>query len=71
MDLQHGILLFVIGCSVTFIGFFIAFLIINYNMRKSKKKRVKGALEHLWYMPSFNFDNTPLPVQSLEDETPF
>jgi hypothetical protein len=37
----------------------------------SKKKRVKGALEHLWYMPSFNFDNTPLPVQSLEDETPF
>jgi len=37
----------------------------------SKKKRVKGELEHLWYMPSFNFDNTPLPVQSLEDETPF
>ena len=37
----------------------------------SKKKRVKGALEHLWYMPSFNFDTTPLPTKDLEDEVPF
>ena len=37
----------------------------------SKKKRVKGSLEHLCYMPSFNFDNTPLSTKDLEDETPF
>ena len=39
MDLQHGILLFFIGCSVTFIGFFIAFLVINYNRKKDKEKK--------------------------------
>ena len=37
-----------IGCSVTFIGFFIAFLIINYNFRKSKKKTEKGPLDDLF-----------------------
>ena len=37
MDLQHGILLFVIGCTVTFIGFFMAFLVINYNQKKEQK----------------------------------
>ena len=44
MDTQHGILLFVIGCTVTFLGFFIAFLIINYN-RKKEKERIKRANE--------------------------
>ena len=39
MDLQHGILLFVIGCTVTFIGFFMAFLVINYNQKKEQKKK--------------------------------
>ena len=48
MDLQHGILMMFIGCSVTFIGFFIAFLIINYNFRKSKKKTEKGPLDDLF-----------------------
>ena len=58
MDLQHGILLFVIGCSVTFIGFFIAFLIINYNFKKSKKKRVKGPMDDLMkYMPGWKGDD--------------
>ena len=38
MDFQHGILLFIIGCTVTFIGFFIAFLVINYNIKKQKRK---------------------------------
>ena len=37
----------------------------------SKKKRVKGALEHLWYMPAVNFDNAPLPTKDQEDEVPF
>ena len=44
MDTQHGILLFFIGCTVTFLGFFIAFLIINYN-RKKEKERIKRANE--------------------------
>ena len=39
MDLQHGILLFVIGCTVTFIGFFMAFLVIKYNQKKEQKKK--------------------------------
>ena len=44
MDLQHGILLFVIGSTVTFIGFFIAFLVINYN-KKKEDARIKRAKE--------------------------
>ena len=38
MDFQHGILFFVIGCTSTIIGFFIAFLVINYNKRKEEEK---------------------------------
>ena len=38
MDFQHGILFFIIGCSVTLIGFFIAFLVINYNTKKELEK---------------------------------
>ena len=58
MDLQHGILLFFIGCSATFIGFFIAFLIINYNMKKSKKKRVNGPMDDLMKsMPGWKGDD--------------
>ena len=39
MDLQYGILLFVMGSTATFVGFFIAFLVINYNQKKEKKKK--------------------------------
>lgn len=47
-----------IGCSVTFIGFFIAFLIINYNMKKSKKKRVNGPMDDLMKsMPGWKGDD--------------
>ena len=46
------------GCTVTFIGFFIAFLIINYNMKKSKKKRVKGPMDDLMkHMPGWKGDD--------------
>ena len=38
MDFSHGILLFLIGCTVTFVGFFIAFLVINYNKKKELQK---------------------------------
>ena len=44
MDLQYGILMMFIGCSVTFIGFFIAFLIINYN-KKKEEERIRRANE--------------------------
>ena len=41
MDLQHGLLMFIIGCTITIIGFFIAFLVINYNKRKELEKLKK------------------------------
>ena len=40
MDFQHGILFFIIGCTVTLVGFFIAFLVINYN-RKKEEERIR------------------------------
>ena len=39
MNLEYGFLLFVIGCTATFVGFFIAFLVINYNRKKDKEKK--------------------------------
>ncbi len=45
MDLQYGILMMFIGCSVTFIGFFVAFLIINYN-KKKEEERIKKENEY-------------------------
>ena len=39
-DLTHGILFFIIGCSITLIGLFIAFLVINYNLSKEYKKEL-------------------------------
>ena len=44
MDFQHGILFFVIGCTITIIGFFIAFLVINYN-KKKEEERIKRKKE--------------------------
>ena len=38
MDFSHGILFLLIGCTVTLIGFYIGFLVINYNKRKELKK---------------------------------
>ena len=61
MDLQHGILLFVIGCTVTFIGFFMAFLVINYNQKKEQKikNRPKNPLYDL---------NKDMPGSKLGDD---
>ena len=39
MNLEYGILLFVLGCTATFVGFFTAFLVINYNQKKEKEKK--------------------------------
>ena len=41
IDLQHGFLMFALGTTITFIGFFIAFLVINYNQKVEKKKLKK------------------------------
>jgi hypothetical protein len=38
MDFTHGISLFFIGCTVTVIGFFTAFIVINYNKKKEEEK---------------------------------
>ncbi len=37
MGFEYGILLFILGCSLTIAGFFIAFLVVNYNQKKQKK----------------------------------
>ena len=39
-DLTHGLIFFLIGCSITLIGFFIAFLVIRYNLSKEMKKEL-------------------------------
>ena len=41
MGVAHGFGMFFLGCTITFIGFFIAFLIINYNQKLERKKRIK------------------------------
>ena len=48
MDFSHGIGLFFIGCTLTLIGFFTAFLVINYNKKKEdeKIKRKKETIVH-------------------------
>ena len=38
MDFSHGILFLFIGCTVTFLGFFTAFLVINYNKKKELQR---------------------------------
>ena len=54
MDLQYGLLLGFLGCTATFVGFFIAFLLINYNKKKELKRlrdienRKKGPMGHYY-----------------------
>jgi uncharacterized membrane protein YjfL (UPF0719 family) len=38
MDFAHGILFLFIGCTVTLVISFTAFLIINYNIKKEKER---------------------------------
>jgi len=40
MDIAHGLLFAFIGCSITFIGFFIAFLVMQHNYNKETKKEL-------------------------------
>ena len=57
MDFSHGILLFVIGCTVTFVGFFMAFLVINYN-KKKELKRLKELEERKKFPDHYFGDDT-------------
>ena len=41
MDFEHGLLLGVFGCLATFVGFFIAFLVVNHNLKIEKAKKEK------------------------------
>ena len=40
MDIAHGLLFAFIGCTTTFIGFFIAFLVMQHNHNKQTKKEL-------------------------------
>ena len=40
MDFEHGLLFGIFGCLATFVGFFAAFIIINYN-KKKEDERIK------------------------------
>ena len=50
MDFSHGLGLFFIGTSITITGFFIAFLVINYNQKKEKQKLKdkKNPMHNFW-----------------------
>ena len=47
MDLQHGFLLFLIGCTLTFVGFFIAYVVANKAVMKKNIKKEKSPLDDL------------------------
>ena len=44
MDFEHGLLMGILGCLATFVGFFIVFLVINYN--KKKEEQIKKQREN-------------------------
>tara|TARA_B100000902_G_scaffold219529_1_gene208522 strand:+ start:228 stop:419 length:192 start_codon:yes stop_codon:yes gene_type:complete len=58
MDVAHGFGMFFLGCTITIIGFFIAFLVVNYNHKQERKKRIKetGPLADLYkVMPGVRY----------------
>lgn len=65
MDFSHGILLFVIGCTVTFVGFFMAFLVINYN-KKKELKRLKELEDRKKFPDHYFGDDTVWQLKEIE-----
>ena len=58
MTAEYGVGMFFYGMTITFIGFFIAFLVVNYNLRKERKRKLKetGPLADLQkYMPGVKY----------------
>ena len=47
MTLEHGLLMGFIGCSVTFIGFFIAYLVASRHVMKKNKPKENGPVADL------------------------
>jgi len=41
MTPEFGIGMFFFGMTITIIGFFIAFLVVNYNHKQEQKKKIK------------------------------
>ena len=39
LDLEHGIMMFIFGTSITILSFFIAYLVIMRNYRKEQKRK--------------------------------
>jgi len=57
MTVEYGLLMGFIGCSVTFIGFFITYLIANRNHMKLYKKKAKTPMDDLMKdMPGWKAD---------------
>ena len=48
MDFEHGLLMGIFGCLATFVGFYAAFIIINYNKKKEEeiKKQKENQVHH-------------------------
>ncbi len=58
MDFEHGILLFFIGCTLTFVGFFIAYLVAIKLVIKKRIKKEKGPMDDLMkHMPGWKGDD--------------
>ena len=56
MDFQSGLFLGIIGCTVTLVGFTIAYIVANYHYKKEIKKNkplssVEQSLKNLRDMP--------------------
>ena len=56
MDLQSGLLMGFLGCTITFVGFTIAYIVANYHYKKENKKNkplssVEKSLKNLRDMP--------------------
>ena len=47
IGLEHGILLGFIGCSVTVVGFFIAYMVASNSVMQKNKPKEKGPIADL------------------------
>tara|TARA_Y200000002_G_C22187174_1_gene457651 strand:- start:313 stop:504 length:192 start_codon:yes stop_codon:yes gene_type:complete len=58
MTAEYGVGMFFFGMTVTLIGFLIAFMVVNYNLKQERKKKYKetGPLADLHkYMPGVKY----------------
>ena len=47
MDIEHGFLMFFMGCSITFIGFFIAYMVASNVVMKKEQKELSEVEKYL------------------------